>query len=216
MIKYLSDNEVNIIQFLVQILDDDAKYPDVDISNINFKPVSNLVTKFNNSNIPLIVKDITSPIGIPTFNASSIEWITENYGYLVRTWNSSRCKNCIIESNYRSFSDTSCKYSRCKGQSTKNLIRKWNHDEKKTWQFMKSKNSVKFSEIKSYVNDDILDDINLILSRLNSNGLNQVIVVNTTNPQIIIPVVRTIVSGLETFKITKAVIGKRGRESFKT
>ena len=41
-----------------------------------------MVTKFNNSNIPLIVKDITSPIGIPTFNASSIEWITENYGYL--------------------------------------------------------------------------------------------------------------------------------------
>ncbi|RPI80237.1 MAG: hypothetical protein EHM34_10485, partial [Nitrosopumilales archaeon] len=48
-----------------------------------------------------------------------------------------------------------------------------------------------------------------------SNGLNQVIVVDLTNPQIKIPVVRTIVPGLETFKITKAVIGKRGRESFK-
>jgi ribosomal protein S12 methylthiotransferase accessory factor len=81
---------------------------------------------------------------------------------------------------------------------------------------MKSKNSIKFSEIKSYVNDDILDDINLILSRLNSNGLNQVIVVDLTNPQIAIPVVRTIVPGLETFKITKAVVGKRGRESYKT
>src|SRR3546814_10474006 len=50
-----------------------------------------------------------------------------------------------------------------------------NSDEKKTWQFMKSKNSIPFSEIKSYVNDDILDDIKLILSRLRSNGLNQVI-----------------------------------------
>jgi ribosomal protein S12 methylthiotransferase accessory factor len=80
---------------------------------------------------------------------------------------------------------------------------------------MKSKNSIQFSEIKSYVNDDILDDIKLILSRLRSNGLNQVIVVDLTNTQIKIPVVRTIVPGLETFKITKAVIGKRGRESFK-
>ena len=71
------------------------------------------------------------------------------------------------------------------------------------------------SEIKSYINDDILDDIKLILSRLRSNGLNQVIVVDLTNPQIKIPVVRTIVPGLETIKITKAVIGKRGRESFK-
>jgi ribosomal protein S12 methylthiotransferase accessory factor len=80
---------------------------------------------------------------------------------------------------------------------------------------MKSKNSITFSEIKSHVNDDILDDIKLILSRLRSNGLNQVIVVDLTNPRIKIPVVRTIVPGLETFKITKAVIGKRGRESFK-
>jgi ribosomal protein S12 methylthiotransferase accessory factor len=46
--------------------------------------------------------------------------------------------------------------------------------------------------------------------------MNQVIVVDLTNPQIMIPVVRTIVPGLETFKITKAVIGKRGRESFRT
>jgi ribosomal protein S12 methylthiotransferase accessory factor len=80
---------------------------------------------------------------------------------------------------------------------------------------MKSKNCVQFSEIKSYVYDDILDDIKFILSRLTSNSLNQVIVVDLTNPKIMIPVVRTIVPGLETFKITKAVIGKRGRESYR-
>jgi ribosomal protein S12 methylthiotransferase accessory factor len=79
---------------------------------------------------------------------------------------------------------------------------------------MKSKNTIQFSDIKSFINDDILDDINFILSRLVSNGLKQVIVVDLTNPQIMIPVVRTIVPGLETFKITKAIIGKRGRESF--
>ena len=80
---------------------------------------------------------------------------------------------------------------------------------------MKSKNTVQFSEIKSYIYDDILDDIKFILSRLTSNGLNQVIIVDLTNPKIMIPVVRTIVPGLETFKITKAVIGKRGRESYR-
>ena len=79
---------------------------------------------------------------------------------------------------------------------------------------MKSRNTIKFLDIESFINDDILDDINFILSRLVSNGLNQVIVVDLTNPQIMIPVVRTIVPGLETFKITKAIIGKRGRESF--
>lgn len=80
---------------------------------------------------------------------------------------------------------------------------------------MKSKNTVKFSEIKSYVYEDILDDIKFIISRLISNGLNQAIVIDLTNPKIKIPVVRTIVPGLETFKITKAVIGKRGRELYR-
>ena len=83
MTKYLSDNGLEIDPVDgTEFVDDDSKYPDVDISNIDFKPISNLVKKFNDAKIPLIIKDITSPIGVPTFNASSSEWITEDYGYL--------------------------------------------------------------------------------------------------------------------------------------
>lgn len=217
MTKYLSDNEMDIDPInSTEFVDDDTKYSDVDISNIDFEPVSKLVKKFNDSNIPLIIKDITSPIGIPTFNASSIEWITENYGYLAEGHGTHPDARIALLRAITEVSQTRA----ANIQGARDDLRKIsygnsNSDEKKTWQFMKSKNSIPFSEIKSYVNDDILDDIKLILSRLRSNGLNQVIVVDLTNPQIKIPVVRTIVPGLETFKITKAVIGKRGRESFK-
>lgn len=217
MTKYLSDNGMEIDPInSTEFVDDDTKYSDVDISNIDFEPVSKLVKKFNDSNIPLIIKDITSPIGIPTFNASSIEWITENYGYLAEGHGTHPDARIALLRAITEVSQTRA----ANIQGARDDLRKIsygnsNSDEKKTWQFMKSKNSIPFSEIKSYVNDDILDDIKLILSRLSSNGLNQVIVVDLTNPQIKIPVVRTIVPGLETFKITKAVIGKRGRESFK-
>jgi ribosomal protein S12 methylthiotransferase accessory factor len=217
MTKYLSDNGMDIDPInSTEFVDDDTKYSDVDISNIDFEPVSNLVKKFNDSNISLMIKDITSPIGIPTFNASSIEWITENYGYLAEGHGTHPDARIALLRAITEVSQTRA----ANIQGARDDLRKIsygnsNSDEKKTWQFMKSKNSIPFSEIKSYVNDDILDDIKLILSRLRSNGLNQVIVVNLTNPQIKIPVVRTIVPGLETFKITKAVIGKRGRESFK-
>lgn len=215
--KYLSDNGIDIDPInSTEFVDDDTKYSDVDISNIDFEPVSNLVKKFNDSNISLIIKDITSPIGIPTFNASSIEWITENYGYLAEGHGTHPDARIAVLRAITEVSQTRA----ANIQGARDDLRKIsygysNSDEKKTWQFMKSKNSIQFSEIKSYVNEDILDDIKLILSRLYSNGLNQVIVVDLTNPQIKIPVVRTIVPGLETFKITKAVIGKRGRESFK-
>lgn len=216
MTKYLSDNGLRINPVdSTEFVDDDTKFPDVDISNIDFKPVSNLVKKFNDAKIPLIIKDITSPIGIPTFNASSIEWISEDYGYLAEGHGTHPDARIAILRAITEVSQTRA----ANIQGARDDLRKIsygnsNSDEKKTWQFMKSKNSIPFSEIKSYVNGDILDDIKLILSRLNSNGLTQVIVVDLTNPQIMIPVVRTIVPGLETFKITKAVIGKRGRESF--
>jgi ribosomal protein S12 methylthiotransferase accessory factor len=216
MTKYLSDNGLEIDRILsTEFVDDDTKFVDVDISDINFKPVSNLVKKFNDAKIPLIIKDITSPIGIPTFNASSIEWITEDYGYLAEGHGTHPDARIALLRAITEVSQTRA----ANIQGARDDLRKIsygnsNSDEKKTWQFMKSKNSINFSKIKTYVNDDILDDIKLILSRLNSNGMKQVIVVDLTQPQIMIPVVRTIVPGLETFKITKAVIGKRGRESF--
>jgi ribosomal protein S12 methylthiotransferase accessory factor YcaO len=216
MIKYLSDNGLEIDPIRsTDFVDDDTKFVDVDISGIDFKPVSNLVKKFNDVKIPLIIKDITSPIGIPTFNASSIEWITEDYGYLAEGHGTHPDARIALLRAITEVSQTRA----ANIQGARDDLRKIsygnsNSDEKKTWQFMKSKNTINFSEIKTYVNDDILDDIKLILSRLNSNGLKQVIVVDLTHPQIMIPVVRTIVPGLETFKITKAVIGKRGRESF--
>ena len=216
MTKYLSDNGLEIDPIdSTEFVDDDSKFPDVDISNINFKPASNLVKKFNDAKIPLIIKDITSPIGIPTFNASSIEWISEDYGYLAEGHGTHPDARIALLRAITEVSQTRA----ANIQGARDDLRKIsygnsNSDEKKTWQFMKSKNSIQFSEIKSYVNDDILDDIKLILSRLNSNGLTKAIVVDLTNPQIMIPVVRTIVPGLETFKITRAVIGKRGRESF--
>ena len=216
MTKYLSDNGLEIDPVDgTEFVDDDSKYPDVDISNIDFKPISNLVKKFNDAKIPLIIKDITSPIGVPTFNASSFEWITEDYGYLAEGHGTHPDARIALLRAITEVSQTRA----ANIQGARDDLRKIsygnsNSDEKKTWQFMKSKNSIQFSEIKSFINDDILDDIKFILSRLVSNGLKQVIVADLTNPQIMIPVVRTIVPGLETFKITKAVIGKRGRESF--
>ena len=62
-----------------KFVDDSSIFPDVDISEIarEFEPIKSLVKKFADAGIPLLIKDITQKdIGIPTFVASSIEWIT--------------------------------------------------------------------------------------------------------------------------------------------
>jgi thioglycine synthase len=78
----------------------------------------------------------------------------------------------------------------------------------------------KFSEIKAYTNLDMLDDIKLILNRLKNAGLKRAIIVDLTNPNIGIPVVRAIVPKLETFEVAKlfmdgeSFMGPRAKKHF--
>ncbi len=199
-----------------KFVDDSSLFPDVDITGIEFKPVELVVKKFARAGIPLIIKDITSEIGIPTFNASSIEWLTHDYGYLAEGHGTHPDARIALLRAITEVSQTRA----ANIQGARDDLRKikygeGNTDDSRSWQFMPSENRIRFSEVKSFSNKDILTDIRLILSLLKNAGLNKAIVVNLTNPSLGIPVVRAIVPGLETFKITKSAIGWRGRKYFR-
>ena len=199
-----------------RFVDDPSIFPDVDIEEINFEPVKSLVEKFRQAGISLMVKDITSDIGIPTFNASSVEWISHDYGYLAEGHGTHPDARIALLRAITEVSQTRA----ANIQGARDDLRKIkyndkNTDDRRAWQFLRSTKKIKFSEVPTFFNEDILDDINLILYRLKNVGLNQVIIVDLTNQDIGIPVVRAIVPGLETFKITKSVMGLRARSCFK-
>jgi ribosomal protein S12 methylthiotransferase accessory factor len=198
-----------------KFVDDPGVFPDVDISDIEFEPVAKLVEKFEGAGISLTVKDITSDTGIPTFNASSVEWVTHDYGYLAEGHGTHPDARIALLRAITEVSQTRA----ANIQGARDDLRKirygeQNTDDKRAWQFMQSTKRIKFSQVKTFFNEDILDDINLILSRLKAVRLPQAIMVDLTNPDIGIPVVRAIVPGLETFKITKSVMGMRARACF--
>ena len=199
-----------------KFVDDPGVFSDVDISEIEFEPVRDLVDKFKRTGISLIVKDITSDTGIPTFNASSVEWVTHDYGYLAEGHGAHPDARIALLRAITEVSQTRA----ANIQGARDDLRKIKYDEKNTddrraWQFMQSTRKIKFSQVQTFFNEDILDDIRLILSRLKSVGLAQAIIVDLTNPDIGIPVVRAIVPGFETFKITKSVMGMRARACFR-
>jgi ribosomal protein S12 methylthiotransferase accessory factor len=199
-----------------KFVDDPAVFPDVDISGIDFQPVTDLVAMFEKAGIPLTVKDITSDTGIPTFNASSVEWVSHDYGYLAEGHGTHPDARIALLRAITEVSQTRA----ANIQGARDDLRKirygeTNTDEKRAWQFMPSTSRRKFSEIPTFFNEDILDDINLLVARLKQIGLARIIIVDLTNPEINIPVVRAIVPGLETFKITKSVMGKRARACFR-
>jgi ribosomal protein S12 methylthiotransferase accessory factor len=196
--------------------DDPGIFPEVDISEVQFEPVRKLVKKFEKAGIPLIIKDITSDIGVPTFNASSIEWVTHDYGYLAEGHGTHPDARIALLRAITEVSQTRA----ANIQGARDDLRKIrygenNTDDKRAWQFMPSTKKIKFSEVKTHFHEDILDDIKFILQRLKAAGLDRAIIVDLTNPELMIPVVRAIVPGLETFKITKSVMGLRARALFR-
>jgi thioglycine synthase len=215
-----------------RFVDDPTIYPDVDISEIatEFQPIGELVNKFAGANIPLLIKDITQwDIGIPTFMASSIEWVAHDYGYLAKGYGTHPDARIALIRAITEVSQTRAANIHGARDDLKK-IRYETNDEiyKRKWQFMSAIDSctdpftdnnrrqvVKFSEVPSFTKEDILDDIDLILSCLKDAGLKRALIVDLTNPNIKIPVVRAIVPGLETFEITKAVMGPRAKANFK-
>jgi len=199
-----------------KFVDDPGVFPDVDISGIEFEPVKHLADKFERAGISLTLKDITSDTGIPTFNASSVEWVTHDYGYLAEGHGTHPDARLALLRAITEVSQTRA----ANIQGARDDLRKikygeQNTDDRRAWQFMQSTKKIKFAQVQTYFNEDILDDIRLILSRLRSVGLAQAIIVDLTNPDIGIPVVRAIVPGLETFKITKSVMGMRARACYR-
>ena len=66
-----------------KFIDDNGIYSDVNLNNIDSEQIKYLLKRFENCQITLNIKNITSNLGIPTFIASSVEWINHDYGYLV-------------------------------------------------------------------------------------------------------------------------------------
>lgn len=211
-----------------KFVDDASLFPEVDISEVaeEYEPLKRLIRGFADAGIPLLIKDITQKdIGIPTFVGSSIEWISQDYGYFAKGYGTHPDSKIALMRAITELSQTRAVNIQGARDNLKKIQYKENDEiYKRKWQFMpaslrshnkRSKRVIKFSEVKSYTNRDILDDINLTIGRLKESELNRVIIVVLTNPYIGIPVVRAIVPGLESFEVTGSIMGKRAKEHFR-
>ena len=228
------DDKVKFIQFnWDEFVDDPSIFPDVDISNIahEFKPLKFLVDRFADAGINLLIKDITQKdIGIPTFTASSIEWISSNYGFFAIGYGTHLDSRMALIRAITELTQTRAINIQGARDDCKKIVYKENDEiYKRKWQFMPAKSTssrpsnkmtIAFSEIKSYIMDDILDDIKFILNKLKKAGLKRAIIVDLTHPKLGVPVVRAIVPGLETFEVaklytdTELFMGKRAKSRF--
>jgi YcaO-like protein with predicted kinase domain len=217
-IPYTIFKNTNQSKISDEFVDDSSIFKEVDISEIieEYEPLKFLVKRFNDVGLPLLIKDITQKdIGIPTFVASSIESITSEYGYYAKGYGTHLDARIALIRAITEVSQTRAGNI----QGARDDLRKIQYKEndeihKRKWEFMRNSSSsqlsaisnnksIAFSEIKTYVKKDILDEIKHILNGLKRSGLKRAIIVDLTHPDVGIPVVRAIVPGLETFEIAK-------------
>jgi ribosomal protein S12 methylthiotransferase accessory factor YcaO len=215
-------------------VDDSSIFCDVNISEIaeDFVPIKFLTERFIRAGIPLLIKNITQrDIGIPTFVASSVEWVTSDYGYFAIGYGTHLdAKTALIRAITELSQTRAVNIQGARDDLNRIQYKENDKIYKRKWQFMNSglsysnkgnKKTIMFSEIKSYIFNDILEDIKFILNRLKRAGLRRAIIVNLTQPNVGVPVVRAIVPGLETFEVARLFtndqlcIGNRARTHFR-
>jgi ribosomal protein S12 methylthiotransferase accessory factor len=225
--------QINHIPAAEKFVDDANIFPLVDFSE-TFKDsdiIRRLMKRFTEAGVNLLIKDITQKdIGVPTFVASSIEWVTHNYGYFAKGYGTDINSKIALIRAITEVSQTRVVNIQGARDDLKKIQYKENDEiYKRKWAFMdmpfrskdqkenrgKKKNVIKFHEIKTQNNNDILDDIKSILNRLKKTGHNRAIIVELTDPKVRIPVVRAIVPGLETFEVSESIMGVRAKKYFK-
>ncbi len=210
-----------------KFVDEPTIYPDIEIDEVTreFPPIKNLLRKFSDAGIPLMIKNVTQKdIHIPTIAASTIDWITHDYGLFAKGYGTHLDSRVALVRAITELAQTRSANIQGARDDLKRIQYKDNDEiYKRKWQFMNSssltgqnhqQNVINFSKIGTYVSKDILSDINFILAVLKEAGIRRAIIVNLTNPDIGIPVVRAIVPGLETFEVTHSVMGSRAKKCF--
>lgn len=175
------------------------------------------VKKFERNEIKIILRDITSNLGIPVIAAVSDDLrlrepalLTMGFGaHLDPEIAAIRALTEVAQSRLTQIQgareDTyRADFMRMLGYEK---IKKMN----KHW-FSESNDVKELQSIQNLSKSDILDEIRLVVSTLKKRGFNHIIIVDLTRKEVGIPTVRVIVPGLEVYSLDADRIGLRGRK----
>lgn len=177
----------------------------IDLDSIDSAAIGGMIAKYRRAGVGLYVKEITSELGVPTFLAASDDEETQNPLLL--------CKGAGTHLNAEIAllrAITEAAQSRCgiiagsredlNDEGYLNAAHRLGYrgvKEKLSYWFGSDPRPRSFHEVSSIRHERMHQDIDALLGTLVRHGLNEVIAVDLTRPDLGIPVVRVVVPGLE-------------------
>jgi len=169
--------------------------------------------KFSDAQVEVIVRDITSDIGIPTMAAIADDVLLRDPMLLtigIGTHTSARIAVMRALTEVAQSRLTQIHGAR-EDTVLAELRKKMGYDRAKRINeyWFRNNGTLDYSKIASCDSDDFLEDIRFMAEALKNKGLDRVIVIDLTREEIGIPVVRVIVPGLEIFAMDPERRGER-------
>lgn len=178
---------------------------------------ASLLSRFASAQVEVHVKDITSDLGIPTFAAVSDDLQLRDPALLtigMGTHTSARIALLRALTEVAQSRLTQIHGAR-EDTDTADLRRRAGYERVRRMNayWFDGKSEEAFDRVPSFDTDDFLSDIRLALDRIRRAGMDRVIVVDLTRPEIGVPVVRVIVPGLEVYAMDPERAGRRCRDA---
>jgi putative methanogenesis marker protein 1 len=189
--------------------------------NVEDGEIRNLIDKFLNAEVSVIIRDITSDICVPTFAAVSDDMMLRDPTLLtIGMGTHTNASVAIMRAVTEVAQSRLTQIHGAREDTTTADVRRimgyeWMRKQNEHWFEISEEEDLESVESFSVDNDDFLDDIKHAMARLKAGGLERVIVVDLTREEIGVPVVRVIVPGLEMYGVDGERIGRRCRNARK-
>ena len=183
------------------------------VVNIVECEIQTIQDKFSDADVYMLIRDITSEIGVPTFAAVSDDTLLRDpalftIGMGTHTDARVALKRAITEVAQSRLTQI---HSAREDTTTADMRRimgyGWMRKSNKHW--FDTSVEKDFKDLNSLDSDDFLVDITEMVKRIKGAGLERVVVVDLTREEIGMPVVRVIVPGLEMYAVDGDRIGQR-------
>ncbi|HJJ89016.1 MAG TPA: YcaO-related McrA-glycine thioamidation protein [Methanocorpusculum sp.] len=172
-----------------------------------------ILKKFTNAGIKVIIKDITSDIGIPTIAAIADDVTLKDPRLLtIGMGTHTNPEIAIIRALTEVAQSRATQIHGAREDTTLAEFREmigYERVKRMNAHWFHEGETRDISEIDGCATSDFQTDILAIIDRLQAAGLDRILIANMTNPKLGVPVVRGIVPGLECFSIDNERRGKR-------
>lgn len=194
------------------------RFPNIDLATLP-PTAQHLLTAFERAGLSLKVKSVSAAFGIPSFVAVVAEYVSDtfshsHFGLGTHPDADLAVTRCVTEVAQARVVDIHAMREDI-AMPDQTVDKAMLHVKRKskvnpeTWYFKESRRRLSLQDVRSHPSDDVMIDLDLMLDRLRTAGLDSAIVVDLSTPEVPAAVVRVVVPGIESYTIDRSRIGPR-------